>query len=127
MRHLIIGLLLLSHGGIAAQDRPNVILVLTDDQGYGDLASQGNPFIQTPHLDRFYTESVRLTDFHVDPVCTPTRAANLSPQKGDSHVLANVRTPLHPAENRSRHSASASGPRPDRTPRVGTESGLLCR
>ena len=67
MRHLIIGQLLLSHGGIAAQDRPNVILVLTDDQGYGDLASQGNPFIQTPHLDRFYTESVRLTDFHVDP------------------------------------------------------------
>ena len=78
MRHMIIGLLLLSHGGIAAQDRPNVILILTDDQGYGDLGSQGNPFIQTPHLDRLYTESVRLTDFHVDPVCTPTRAALLT-------------------------------------------------
>ena len=78
MRHLIIGLLLLAPGGILAQDRPNVILILTDDQGYGDLGSQGNPFIQTPHLDRFYTESVRLTDFHVDPVCTPTRAALLT-------------------------------------------------
>ena len=59
MRHMIIGLLLLSHGGIAAQDRPNVILILTDDQGYGDLGSQGNPFIQTPHLDRLYAESGR--------------------------------------------------------------------
>ena len=77
-RYLVIGLVLLFHGGVLAQDRPNVILILTDDQGYGDLGSQGNPFIQTPHLDRFYTESVRLTDFHVDPVCTPTRAALLT-------------------------------------------------
>ena len=78
MRHLIIGLLLLAPGEVLAQDRPNVILILTDDQGYGDLGSQGNPFIETPHLDQFYTESVRLTDFHVDPVCTPTRAALLT-------------------------------------------------
>lgn len=78
MRHLILGLLLLAPGGALAQDRPNVILILTDDQGYGDLGSQGNPFIQTPHLDRLYAESVRLTDFHVDPVCTPTRAALLT-------------------------------------------------
>ena len=78
MRHLIIGLFLLVPGGVLAQDRPNVILILTDDQGYGDLGSQGNPFIQTPHLDQFYTESVRLSDFHVDPVCTPTRAALLT-------------------------------------------------
>ncbi len=78
IRYLILGLLLLAPGGVLAQDRPNVILILTDDQGYGDLGSQGNPFIETPHLDRFYTESVRLTDFHVDPVCTPTRAALLT-------------------------------------------------
>ena len=78
MRHLIIGLLLLAPGAVLAQDRPNVILILTDDQGYGDLGSQGNPFIQTPHLDQLYTESVRLSDFHVDPVCTPTRAALLT-------------------------------------------------
>lgn len=56
-------------------DRPNVILVLTDDQGYGDLACHGNPAIQTPNLDRLYGESTRLTDFHVDPTCAPTRAA----------------------------------------------------
>lgn len=54
--------------------RPNVILILTDDQGYGDLACHGNPVIKTPNLDRLHTESVRLTDFHVSPTCAPTRA-----------------------------------------------------
>ncbi len=55
--------------------QPNVILVLTDDQGYGDLGCTGNPRIRTPHLDRFAGESVRFTDFHVHPLCTPTRGA----------------------------------------------------
>lgn len=55
--------------------RPNVVLVMTDDQGYGDLACHGNGVIQTPNLDRLYRRSVRLTDFHVGPTCSPTRAA----------------------------------------------------
>jgi arylsulfatase A-like enzyme len=55
--------------------RPNVILVITDDQGYGDLGCLGNPLIQTPALDRFYEQSIRLTNFHVGPTCSPTRAA----------------------------------------------------
>ncbi len=55
--------------------RPNVILVITDDQGYGDLGCHGNPVIQTPNLDELYTQSIRLTDFHVDPTCSPTRSA----------------------------------------------------
>ncbi|GAB5558730.1 MAG: arylsulfatase [Synoicihabitans sp.] len=54
---------------------PNVILILTDDQGIGDLGAHGNPWIKTPHIDKFYTDAVRLTDFHVSPVCTPTRGA----------------------------------------------------
>lgn len=53
--------------------QPNVIFVLTDDQGYGDLSCLGNPALRTPCIDRIYEESVRLTDFHVAPVCTPTR------------------------------------------------------
>jgi len=55
--------------------RPNVVLVITDDQGYGDLSCHGNPVLRTPNIDRLYTQSVRLTDFHVSPTCAPTRAS----------------------------------------------------
>ncbi|MEN1677978.1 MAG: arylsulfatase [Planctomycetota bacterium] len=55
--------------------RPNVLLIVTDDQGYGDLAAHGNELLQTPNLDRLRASAVTLEDFHVDPVCTPTRAA----------------------------------------------------
>ena len=58
--------------------RPNIILVMTDDQGMGDLACLGNPLIRTPHLDRFYEAATRFTDFHVSPTCSPTRAALFS-------------------------------------------------
>ena len=55
--------------------KPNVILVITDDQGYGDLACHGNPIIKTPNLDLLHSQSTRLTNFHVSPTCAPTRAA----------------------------------------------------
>ncbi|MBM4019728.1 MAG: arylsulfatase, partial [Planctomycetes bacterium] len=64
--------------GRAAGRRPNVILVLTDDQGYGDLSCLGNPVLKTPNIDRLHAESVRLTDFHVAPMCTPTRGQIMS-------------------------------------------------
>jgi arylsulfatase B len=54
---------------------PNVVLVLTDDQGYGDLGCLGNPILHTPNIDALYGQSLRLTDFHVGPTCSPTRAA----------------------------------------------------
>jgi len=58
-----------------AQDRPNVIFIMTDDQRYADLSCTGNPEVKTPHIDRLADEGVRLTDFHVHPFCSPTRAA----------------------------------------------------
>lgn len=58
--------------------RPNIILVMTDDQGYGELSCHGNPILKTPNLDRLWSESVRFTDFHVSPTCAPTRAALLT-------------------------------------------------
>jgi arylsulfatase A-like enzyme len=58
--------------------KPNVILILTDDQGYGDIAAHGNKLISTPNLDRLYGESIRLTNYHVCPTCSPTRAALLT-------------------------------------------------
>jgi arylsulfatase A-like enzyme len=53
--------------------RPNVILILADDLGYGDLSLHGNPRLRTPELDRLGRESVRFNDHHVAPMCTPTR------------------------------------------------------
>jgi len=57
---------------------PNIILVMTDDQGYGDYSCHGNPLLQTPHLDRFSTSAVNLTNFHVATTCSPTRAGLLT-------------------------------------------------
>lgn len=59
--------------GAASPKKPNVIVILTDDQGYGDLSCTGNPILKTPNIDKLASESVRFTDFHVTPVCTPTR------------------------------------------------------
>lgn len=61
-----------------AGSRPNIILVMTDDQGYGDLSCHGHPFLETPNLDKLYGQSTCFTDFHVSPTCAPTRAALLS-------------------------------------------------
>ncbi|MCX8156474.1 MAG: arylsulfatase [Verrucomicrobiae bacterium] len=58
--------------------RPNIILILTDDQGYGDLSCHGNPVLRTPHLDRLHAEGRRFLDFMVSPTCSPTRAALLT-------------------------------------------------
>src|SRR5687768_11968572 len=58
--------------------RPNVLVIITDDLGFGDIAANGNPVIRTPHLDQLAKESVRLTNFYVSPVCSPTRASLLT-------------------------------------------------
>ena len=57
----------------AAEKKPNVLIVMTDDQGLGDFSFTGNPVLKTPNLDTFAKQSVRLTDFHVCPMCSPTR------------------------------------------------------
>lgn len=54
---------------------PNVIIIMTDDQGYGDFGFTGNPIIRTPHLDAMASESAQMTQFYVSPVCAPTRAS----------------------------------------------------
>jgi len=59
---------------IQAADKPNVILIMTDDQGYGDLSCHGHPFLKTPNLDQLHAEGVRLTNYHASPLCGPTRA-----------------------------------------------------
>src|SRR6188508_2756274 len=62
----------------AAPSKPNVLIVLVDDAGYGDFSCHGHPFLKTPNIDRLHGESVRFTDFHVSPMCTPTRGQLLT-------------------------------------------------
>ena len=64
------------HAGNAP--KPNVIIVLTDDQGYGDLSLTGNPILKTPNMDRLAREGVQFTNFHVSPSCSPTRSVLMS-------------------------------------------------
>ena len=60
------------------QERPNVIVVITDDQGYGDIACNGNTIIKTPKLDAFSAEAYSFTNYHVGTTCAPTRAGLLT-------------------------------------------------
>ena len=60
---------------------PNLVFVLTDDQGYADLGCTGNPWISTPNIDRFHGECVRFPDYHAQPLCTPTRGAIMSARR----------------------------------------------
>ncbi len=77
----------------------NVIFVITDDQGYGDIGYHGNPVLDTPHLDQMARESVQLDDHHHDPLCSPSRAALLTGQyaarNGVWHVIHGCHL-LHP-------------------------------
>jgi len=63
---------------IVEAERPNVVLIMTDDQGYGDVGFHGNAELKTPHLDRLAEESAEFTNFYVQPLCTPARAALLT-------------------------------------------------
>jgi arylsulfatase/arylsulfatase A len=72
---LAFGLILLTATvAFAATSSPNVILIMTDDQGYGDFGVHGNELINTPHLDQLARQSATMSDFYVSPVCSPTRA-----------------------------------------------------
>jgi arylsulfatase/arylsulfatase A len=62
----------------AAGGRPNVVVIMADDMGHGDLGCHGNPVIRTPHLDRLAAGAVKLDAFYVSPVCSPTRASLLT-------------------------------------------------
>ncbi len=77
---LVLGALLISAAPLhaAASPRPNILVIITDDQGYGDLGVHGNPKIKTPHLDALAKSSVQLKNFCVSPVCAPTRSSLLT-------------------------------------------------
>jgi len=72
---LVTGLSCLFLNQVCSQEHPNVVLIITDDQGYGDLGFTGNPNVRTPVLDKFAGESIRFNNFYVSPVSAPTRSS----------------------------------------------------
>lgn len=89
----------LTLGQVAAPARPNVLIVMLDDVGYGDLSCHGSPFVRTPHLDALHASAVRLTDFHVAPMCSPTRGqllTGLDALRNGASVIASSRMMVRP-------------------------------
>ena len=80
LRALLVLLLCFLCGPAAAADarKPNIVFILTDDQGYGDVGKHGHPLLKTPNLDALHDQSVRFEQFYVSPSCSPTRAALLT-------------------------------------------------
>ena len=87
-----IALLGLSANAEAVATRPNIVIVMPDDVGYGDFRCLGNPVIETPNIDALHSQSVRFTDFHVSPTCAPTRSALMTGRhefkSGVTHTIA---------------------------------------
>ena len=70
---IVVGLAQVAAAESLAGRKPNIVFLITDDQGYGDISAHDNPVLKTPNLDRLHDEGVRFTDFHVSPTCSPTR------------------------------------------------------
>src|SRR4051794_26671789 len=80
MRFLRLILALLAVTPVRAADKPNILLIVSDDHGYGDAGCYGKTDVETPTIDRLAAEGVRFTRFRVNPLCGPTRASLLSGQ-----------------------------------------------
>lgn len=98
LRAALAALLLANSVHIAAQECPNILLILSDDQGYGDASSYDSPDVETPFMDQLGREGVRFTAFRVNPLCAPTRASILS---GLYSLESGMwRGPANPGQNR---------------------------
>ena len=88
MRPLLLTFALLAPLPLPAVEKPNVVIIFTDDQGRGDLGCYGSPDIKTPHIDRLAAEGARMIDFHVpQAICTPSRGALLTGRYGKRYGL----------------------------------------
>ena len=102
-------LLLMSAAGAAAQTRPNVVLIIMDDVGYGDYGAYGAPDIKTPNIDRLARDGVRFTDFYAAPSCSPTRVALIT-GRYQQRVAIEVPLPSPPAGGRGLEATGRSLP-----------------
>src|ERR687898_183765 len=111
MRRLAIlpALALLWAAPVSAQTRPNVVLIVMDDVGYGDYGAYGAPDIKTPNIDRLARDGVRFTDFYAAPSCSPTRVALIT-GRYQQRVAIEVPLPSPPAGGRGLEATGRSLP-----------------
>ena len=112
MRTLIVIAVGLVLGGssLVAADRPNVVLVMADDQGWGDMAYNGHPHLKTPHFDALAREGVRFDHFHAAaPVCSPTRASVLTGRTPNRMGTFKWGHPIRPHETTLAHVLKSAG------------------
>lgn len=96
--------------GAPSPARPNLLVILTDDQRFDALAANGNPRIHTPHLDRLAARSVRFTNAHVVmSLCSPSRAAILTGRYGSANGVTSLDSPLRPGERTFAHLLQQAG------------------
>lgn len=103
---LTVAALMAFTSAVAAKDsaiKPNILLILTDDQGYGDLSTHGHPVLKTPNLDSLGDQSVRFTDFQVAATCSPTRAELMT---GLHHFRSGVTHTIPPREHLDIHATT---------------------
>lgn len=101
MKYLICILASLVILGTAFSAAPNVLLIVTDDQGYGDFSIHGNPHLQTPNVDKLGQSGVQFERFYVNSFCAPTRAALLTgrwPLRTGCHGVTHNREAMKPSE-----------------------------
>jgi arylsulfatase A-like enzyme len=99
--------LVLSGACVKIPEKPlNVIILIVDDMGYGDIAAHGNPLIKTPHFDQLHNESARFANFAVSPTCAPTRAALMT---GKHEFLSGVTHTIDPMRNMDTTSVTLAG------------------
>ncbi len=111
-RLLLVGLVFSVPSLLMGAAKPNIILIVTDDQGYGDLACHDNPKILTPHLDAFAKQSMQLRHFYVSPVCSPTRSSLLTGRYNYRTGVVdtfNGRSSMHPDETTIAKILSSNG------------------
>ncbi len=100
------------HAADATHQRPNILFIVADDQGYGDFSLHGNPHLQTPHIDKLARTGVRFDRFYVNSFCAPTRAALLTgrwPLRTGCHGVTHNREAMRPAEVTLAEALKAAG------------------
>lgn len=119
-----VGLVPLSASGSGETSRPNIVFILTDDQGYGDAAAFGHPYLKTPNLDRLRREGRWFQNFYCpSAVCTPSRAGFMTGQFPARHRLHAHIANTNPGLDEARDMASQLDPKADNLARILQNSG----